>query len=177
MTVSGVFVQRSGRASRASASWPPVNQTPMSLWGAGRRKYRAGVTFPPRRGRRFLQAPGSVSRRFDLRVSGAAALFYENPPPRVMKTLPGLDKRPSDLGQHNLITPHRGVFARSSLSRLLVTPDTADFSPIWGAGVDTPTLVHSGQRFAELRTRPQVLGCALKLTAWGPSAPKGARQG
>ena len=77
----------------------------------------------------------------------------------------------------NLITPHQGVFARSSLSRLLVTPDTADFGPIWGAGVNTPTLVHGGQRLADLRMRPRGLGGALKLTAWGPSAPKGARQG
>ena len=33
MTVSGVFVQGSGRASRVSGRWPPVNQTPKSLWG------------------------------------------------------------------------------------------------------------------------------------------------
>ena len=78
---------------------------------------------------------------------------------------------------NNSLTPHPGVFATFSVLRLLVTPDTADFGPIWGAGVDTATLVHAGQRLAELRTRPQVLGCALKLTAWGPSAPKGARQG
>ena len=58
----------------------------------------------------------------------------------------------------NLITPHQGVFARSSLSRLLVTPDTADFGPIWGSWGDKPTLVHAGQRLAELRKRPQVLG-------------------
>ena len=48
-------------------------------------------------------------------------------------------------------TPHHGVFARCSLSRLLVTPDTADFGPIWGAGVDTPTLGFSSFRSASLQ--------------------------
>ena len=47
MTVSGVFVQRSGRASRASARWPPTKvQTPSSGYVA-RSNVQGGCDAPP----------------------------------------------------------------------------------------------------------------------------------
>ena len=120
----------------------------------------------------------SPSRRSDLGVCSSAFGAYGVLPPKSMESQSEGQQTPRLTSANaNLLTPHHGVFARSSLSRLLVAPDTADFGPIWGAGVDAATLVHAGQRLAELRTRPQVLGGALKLTAWGPSAPKRARQG